>query len=333
MPHSVVEFLKNEGGFDESKHHWPSLAGQFNIGVVPGATTKNGKAAQAKWRRWLETSEGKSWASKKAEPLYGHPDNISEAAEITAKEQGEVDILRHLRVNQKIGILELSKKANATPEGIEIAIKKLQDDGLNVVVSNGWVQLSSTIEKRPSDKIAVSGKRIRFGLTSDNHLCSRYERLDILHALYDYFEREGISIVFNCGNMIDGEARFNTHDLNVHGFDNQVKYFIENFPARSGIETQFITGDDHEGWYTQKFGVDVGKRIQQDALLAGRTDLKYLGHMEHDVLIETEYGSIKIRLLHPGGGTGHKLSTAKNSGKLQPRRGTAHTLYWALPQG
>ena len=48
-----------------------------------------------------------------------------------------------------------------------------------------------------------------YGITSDNHLCSKYARLDVLNAAYDHFERRGITHVFNAGNMIDGEKSFN----------------------------------------------------------------------------------------------------------------------------
>lgn len=225
------------------------------------------------------------------------------------KDEAPIDLLSSLRVNQKVKIQDIAEKLRVSTENVTRRASELRSAGFNVIQSGDFLELSSTIAQRPADTIQISGnKKFKFGLTSDNHLCSKYERNDILHSLYDYFEEEGITTVFNCGNMIDGEARFNTHDLKVHGFDGQVKYFIENFPQHNGIETHFITGDDHEGWYTQKFGIDVGKRIVQDAALLGRNDLKYLGHMEHDVMVETDNGTIKIRLLHPGGGTGYATS-------------------------
>ena len=65
---------------------------------------------------------------------------------------------------------------------------------------------------------------------------------------------------------------------------------------------------DHEGWYTQREGVNVGRFIEDRARQSGRNDLKFLGHMEHDVIIERPNGSCKIRVLHPGGGSSYAIS-------------------------
>jgi hypothetical protein len=148
----------------------------------------------------------------------------------------------------------------------------------------------------------------RFGVTGDNHLCSRYERLDVLNALYDLFEGEGITRVFNTGNWIDGEARFNKHDLKVHGLDNQLNYWIDNYPQRPGVVTEYITGDDHEGWYTQREGINVGKYAERKARDAGREDLVFLGHMEADIILPAPNGQTVVRVLHPGGGSAYAIS-------------------------
>ena len=118
----------------------------------------------------------------------------------------------------------------------------------------------------------------RFGFTTDNHLCNRHSRLDVLNAAYDHFEREGITLAYNSGNWIDGEARFNKTELvTAPGMDHQLDYLIDQFPLRDGIETHYIAGDDHEGWYQQREGIEVGKYLQMRAEDAGRTDLKVPG--------------------------------------------------------
>jgi len=175
--------------------------------------------------------------------------------------------------------------------------------GTMVIYSN---LIPKSVHKINLDSMAAGTYKI--GATGDNHLCSRYERMDVLNALYDVFEKEGITQVFNTGNWIDGEARFNKHDLLVHGMDNQIDYFVKNYPQREGITTSYITGDDHEGWYTQREGVDIGKYAEYKAIAAGRNDLKYLGHMEADVEIKAPNGKTTIRVLHPGGGSSYAIS-------------------------
>jgi len=151
--------------------------------------------------------------------------------------------------------------------------------------------------------------RIRFGALGDTHLCSKYEDLDALNRLYEIYRQEGVSVVYHTGNWIDGEARFNASDLKVRGMDPQLRYFIEQYPRVDGIETRFIDGDDHDGWYTQNFGIEVGAHLDDMAKRNGRTDLVYLGYMEADTPIVLPDGErLVVRTLHAGGGSSYALS-------------------------
>ena len=149
-----------------------------------------------------------------------------------------------------------------------------------------------------------------FGFSGDQHLCSKYSRLDVLNDLYDHFEREGVDRVFNTGNWIDGEARFNRHELLVHGMDNQLSYMAEEFPHRDGIVTYAVAGDDHEGWFAQREGVDIGERAAQTMRDMGRTDWVNLGYMECFVTLKHSVTgkSTKLLVSHPGGGSAYALS-------------------------
>ncbi len=240
---------------------------------------------------------------------------------LDAKLEHEINI-----PNLKNGIKEILKKGatvksiydladhfDTAPKKITGAIEELISEGYTLKLDNADVIFSKIIPKAPAKVLDVSKLSTgfyKFGVTSDNHLCSRYERLDVLHALYDVFEREGVKTVFNAGNWIDGEARFNKHDLieGGHGLDNQLKYFLKHYPQREGIETRLITGDDHEGWYTQREGVDVGAYMQMKAREAGRNDLFNLGHMEADIILKAPKGQTVLRVLHPGGGSSYAVS-------------------------
>lgn len=137
------------------------------------------------------------------------------------------------------------------------------------------------------------------------HNCSKYARMDVLNALYDLWADQGITTVYQCGNMIDGEARFNKGDLLAYGIDGQGDYFVEHWPQRKGITTYFVTGDDHEGWYIQREQVNIGELLEQKARKAGHTDLVYLGHMEHDIVLQAPKGRAILRLIHAGGGSSY----------------------------
>jgi hypothetical protein len=182
---------------------------------------------------------------------------------------------------------------------------------INIV--DGVVDLENSLpETHAEERINISkfkGRQVRIGLTADNHLCSKYYRGDVLNALFDIWKEQGITEVYQCGNMIDGEASFNRHELCVPpGIESQIDFFIKNWPHRDGITTRFICGDDHEGWYTKNYGANVGMAIIHAAKLAGRSDLEYLGYLEHDVIFEAKNGSCKMRIIHAGGGTAYALS-------------------------
>lgn len=208
-------------------------------------------------------------------------------------------------------ISELSDHCDTGIGKIKTIVGELKSEGFNIKIKDDSVSIPKSIAK--SDRLILNVNKMstnthRFGALGDSHLCSRYERLDVLNALYDEYERQKIKVVYNTGNWIDGEARFNTHDIHVHGMDHQIDYFLKNYPQRKGITTYLITGDDHEGWYSQRFGVNVGEIMQMRAERMGRHDLKFIGHMEADIIIKAPKGETMIRVLHPGGGSAYALS-------------------------
>lgn len=149
-----------------------------------------------------------------------------------------------------------------------------------------------------------------FGFLSDNHIGSKYARLDVLRDLFRHFERVGVDRVLNAGNWIDGVASFNRHDLVAHGMDAQVKLLVKEWPQIAGVTTYAVTGDDHEGWFSQREGVDIGAYAQDAFRRAGREDWVDLGFMEADIrLVNAGTGaSAKLRVAHPGGGSAYATS-------------------------
>jgi hypothetical protein len=157
------------------------------------------------------------------------------------------------------------------------------------------------------------GDKLKFGFTSDNHLCNKNSREDVLNTLYDIFLDEGVAVVYNGGNWIDGEFRWNKNEIFIYGATNQLRYCARNFPHRPGIVTKYVVGDDHEGWYAQRDGMDVGDYLQKHRKEDfGYDDLEYLGYAEADIplsLPEQECQSF-MRILHAGGGTAYAMSYA-----------------------
>ena len=154
--------------------------------------------------------------------------------------------------------------------------------------------------------------RLRFGAIGDTHLGSKYERLDCLEDWYSHAASRDVRTVLHAGNWIDGEASFNQHDLAVHGLDAQMAYLAKHHPSRPGLETWAIAGADHEGWYSRREGVDVGRYAERVMREAGRSDWHDMGYMETFVRLRHAVSgkSSMLCLMHPGGGSAYAISYA-----------------------
>lgn len=223
------------------------------------------------------------------------------------------DLLSLLK-KRKMTLVELANHFGVAPKEISTNVEKLKlghrlitQNSLGEIYCDSDMPVNSTPEK--VDLSANVEVEIPFGFVADTHLCSKYERLDVLDALYDRFESYGITKVYHGGNAIDGEARFNKHDIHTHGLDAQCRYFALKYPKRNGITTEFITGDDHEGWYVQNAGINIGDRMQEVSEREfNRTDLKHIGYMERDIELSQEEGSAIVRVIHAGGGSAYAIS-------------------------
>lgn len=219
------------------------------------------------------------------------------------------EILR--KIKKPITIKKLAEQLNSSEEEVESVIKDIEDRGYIIHKTGSAISLGKSVESE-AQKISFQNhyytKEMQFGVVADMHMCSKSERLDVLNEAYDEFERCGITTVVCPGNYIDGECRFNIHELKVHGIADQCQYAIDNWPSRKGIKTYYIDGDDHEGWWHKREGLEFGRYLMLEAQSQGRDDLIYMGYMEADIEIEAPKGSAIIKVIHAGGGSSYAFS-------------------------
>jgi len=185
----------------------------------------------------------------------------TQEAVVEGLDQVALGVLKRLKSSQTaVDLIALSNEFDLAPKKIQDTIDMLSGQGYLVDIEFGHVKftypLAGTRSKRHAEYLD-NKRTIKFGIASDAHLCSKYARLDLLNTFFDICVQEGVKTVYDCGNAIDGEARFNKQDLMVHGLGNQVEYWAENWPQREGIVTEFICGDDHEGWYCFEAGTEI----------------------------------------------------------------------------
>ena len=217
------------------------------------------------------------------------------------------------RIKKATTIKKVAEVMNSTEEEVANVVDDMEECGYIILRRGNTVQLGKSVEQS-SDGIVIKNhfheKPVSFGVIADMHLCSKAERLDVLNAAYDEFARRGINTVLCPGNYIDGECRFNTHELLAHGIADQCQYAIDHWPSRPGIKTYFVDGDDHEGWFQQREGIEFGRYLMLEAQAQGRDDLVYMGYMEADFELKAPNGSAIVKVIHAGGGSSYAYSYA-----------------------
>ena len=221
-------------------------------------------------------------------------------------------LLKSLR-EENLTAKDIAIKFNVPLQVVEDTISDMESEKVMInKIDDKYSILDSPVEggKYHLDPSMWRGDKLRFGFTSDNHMCSHFERNDVLNLIYDVCEGEGIGVVLNGGNWIDGEARFNKNEIHTVGFENQIMYAAKNYPYREGIQTWFVSGDDHEGWYNQRDGINSGDRFQDTREKLGMFDMKHLGYVEADIdLNEGNFDQDSwLRVMHAGGGSSYATS-------------------------
>ena len=249
---------------------------------------------------------------KVAKGYKGQSDSAGDASRVINVEDPlfRTDLIRTLR-KRFVSIASLSRMFMFTEGQMTEAVAHLEDRGYNVLwdgkrarIVKGEAQTGGEM----TDNSPLVGDWRQFGAIGDTHVCSHAQRLDVVEAAYDHFQKKGITSVYHTGNIVDGHTHFNRFELHCHGITDQCNYLIDHYPQRKDITTYFITGDCHEGWWQTREGLNFGRYLELEAKDRGRNDLVYAGFMEANVKLLTPGGYATMRLMHPGGGTAYAFS-------------------------
>lgn len=124
-------------------------------------------------------------------------------------------------------------------------ISLMTQEGYNIEFSNGEVLVLKSPRKRQDVyEVPYNLEHLRLLLISDTHLCSKYDRLDILRYLYDKAERDGVKHVLHSGDFTDGRSNRpeQVYELREPSYEGQVQYCVEKYPKFSG-KTYVIQGN------------------------------------------------------------------------------------------
>lgn len=174
-----------------------------------------------------------------------------------------------------------------------------QDGELIDYVNGEIVRLKTPPKVDDIYKVDSSELHIPLLLISDTHLCSKYDRLDILRYLYQKANDRGVKHILHSGDFTDGKSNRPEHiyELREHSYEGQVDYCVDKYPTFDG-KTYVISGN-HDDWWYKSTGSEIVKSIANK-----REDIIYLGSDVADLHI----GKLRIRLYHGKGGSAYAKS-------------------------
>ena len=215
----------------------------------------------------------------------------------------EKEIINKIKylINKKKTLKEICEELELKDYEVIGLVELMKQDGELLDYVNGEViKLKKPIQNNDIYELPNNMEHLKLLLISDTHLCSKYDRLDILNYLYDKAEDRGIKYVLHCGDVLDGlyvNRPQHIYELRCVGFDEHLDYVVNKYPHFSG--KTFFIGGNHMDTYFKNGGSDMGKAISRE-----REDLIYLNPDTADLKI----GKVGIHMHHGGGGRSYSLS-------------------------
>lgn len=203
-------------------------------------------------------------------------------------------------VKKKKGFIEICNELQLKDYEVIGLIGLMKQDGELIDYINGeLVRLKTPPKINDVYQVEASSSHIPLLLISDTHLCSKYDRLDILRYLYAKADERGVKHILHSGDFTDGRSNRPEHiyELREPSYEGQVDYCVEKYPTFDG-KTYVISGN-HDDWWYKSTGSEIVKAIANR-----RDDIVYLGSDVADIKI----GKLKVRLFHGKGGNAYAKS-------------------------
>ena len=210
-----------------------------------------------------------------------------------------INKLKYL-LNKKKSLIEICNELELKDYEVIGLVELMKQDGELVDFVNGEIiKLKKPIKHNDIYEVKYNLEHLKLLLISDTHLCSKYDRLDILRYLYAQAEDKGVKHILHSGDFTDGRSNRpeQVYELKEASFEGQVQYCIDKYPTYSG-KTYVIQGN-HDNWWYKSCGSEILKPISK-----AREDIIYLGSDVADMKI----GKLKIRLFHGQGGIAYAKS-------------------------
>lgn len=207
-----------------------------------------------------------------------------------------VNKLKYL-INKKKSLSQICEELDLKDYEVIGIVELLKEDGFLADYINGEiVKLKKPIKDDDVYQVPANSEHLKLCLISDTHLCSKYDRIDLLNYIYEKADKRNIKHILHSGDFTDGNCSFkrkeHMYELKELSYEGQVDYCVDKYPSVEGITTYAIQGN-HDNWWYKSTGSEIVKSIAKQ-----REDIVYLGSDYADIKI----GKIKFRLFHGSGG-------------------------------
>jgi len=153
-------------------------------------------------------------------------------------------------------------------------------------------------------RLDFNQKHVKFTVISDLHMGHNKYRPDILEHAIANSKRQGSEFYCIPGDILEGMSGREGHvyELEHIGATNQLNYGIEQLSQINKPMFGITATSSHDGWFSSKgnMGFEVGPEIERRI-----KNFSFLGYDEADLKLDN---GIKIRMVHPGGGTAYAIS-------------------------
>lgn len=205
-----------------------------------------------------------------------------------------IKLLQLISNNKSVN--EICERLNITNRFLYKSLSLLKNEGLDFIRKyyySGdiiYVLSENTIKNTNEATIITSpyDNEFRALIISDLHLGCEYERLDLLYNAYEYCIKNGINIIINAGDVMDG--MLSTNQKMHNNYEEQIVYIIKNYPFDKNILNFTVLGNhDIESLNSTK--IDFAEILNKY-----RHDIVALGYSEGIINIKNDKILVKHKI-------------------------------------
>ncbi len=181
----------------------------------------------------------------------------------------EKELLIFEMINEGYSLNDMAYDLMQSPRQVHNKILRLNNEGYfisPIYFDDGNIKycFKDYNQKHTLNLVINDSHKLRALVIADTHIGNTLENIGYLNKAYDYARDNNIHVIFNCGDVIDGN--FTRGEQAINNIDEQIKRVIKKYPYDKHI-LNFICYGNHD-YSAYEGGRDIAK-----ALLKNRPDL------------------------------------------------------------